>query len=433
MQSFGIMSSSSGPKDTMNKSGSNVPHQPTDRSPGALSGSSEATGSIVSHEYSSSRAVMDERGCLISSNEQKMSDGSKQTISSTTSADNEAIHLVIQNNRIQAPNGNSTQHQSSSGVEKGSSLSNLTAIPSKTQDGIVGASVQGSGGHQNGHGHTSMSGGSMSTTHSPTASPPPSILTHQQQQQQQQRLHPDSRSPLHNPSINNVGNAAMPIPTDVAIDIDSILNSPRPKDEIVEKSPGGRYLRFSEKLGSGAYKDVYRAYDTSEGIEVAWNVVNLTGVPKGERQYIVNEVRLLEKLNHSNIISFHGSWVNRELEQVIFVTEILSSGTLKSFINKVQVIRYKIAKRWAIQILKGLEYMHSQDPPIVHRDLKCDNIFINGTSGDLRIGDLGLSTVISKKSKVCTNTYMDLDLNDICMCQIQLKSNLFSRYRYHRC
>lgn len=187
---------------------------------------------------------------------------------------------------------------------------------------------------------------------------------------------------------------------DMKIDIDSILTSPKAKDDIVEQSPGGRYLRFSEKLGSGAYKEVYRAYDTSEGIEVAWNVVHLSGVPKAERQYIVNEVRLLEKLNHSNIISFHGSWVNRGLEQVIFVTEILSSGTLKQFINKVKVIRYKIAKRWAIQILKGLEYLHGHNPPIVHRDLKCDNIFINGTSGDLRIGDLGLSTVIVKRSKV---------------------------------
>ena len=205
----------------------------------------------------------------------------------------------------------------------------------------------------------------------------------------------------------------------IAQTIDSILQSPDAKDEIVEKSPGGRYLRFSEKLGSGAYKDVYRAYDTSEGIEVAWNVVKLTGVPKSERQYIVNEVRLLEKLNHSNIISFHGSWVNRGLDQVIFVTEILSSGTLKSFINKVQVIRYKIAKRWAIQILKGLEYLHNNDPPIIHRDLKCDNIFINGTSGDLRIGDLGLSTVMSNKSKVCVCLYSCYYL--MCECKLQFR------------
>jgi len=175
--------------------------------------------------------------------------------------------------------------------------------------------------------------------------------------------------------------------------------SPSGGHDIVERSPEERYVRFTEKLGSGAYKSVYRAYDTIEGIEVAWNVVNLSGMPKSDRARIVNEVRLLERLHHPNIISFHGSWVNRESEQVLFVTEILSSGTLKRFINKVQVIRWKIAKRWACQILKGLEYLHSHNPPIIHRDLKCDNIFINGTSGDLRIGDFGLSTMISNRNR----------------------------------
>ena len=250
---------------------------------------------------------------------------------------------------------------------------------------------------------------------------PPQPTQPQQQQNFSHKTSPMSQSSLSNippqplqlppqpqlqPShtsthINNFTINPSPSPTN----FDSLLQSPdaeAPKDEIVEKSPGERYVRFSEKLGSGAYKVVYRAYDTIEGIEVAWNVVNLSGVPKAERQYVVNEVRLLEKLNHANIISFHGSWVNREREQVIFVTEILSSGTLKSFITKVQVIRNKIAKRWAVQILKGLEYLHTHDPLIIHRDLKCDNIFINGTSGDLRIGDLGLSTVLmsSNKSKV---------------------------------
>ena len=194
--------------------------------------------------------------------------------------------------------------------------------------------------------------------------------------------------------------AEMSMTTDDDDDENDDVIPPHIQSKIVEKSPAERYIRFKEKLGSGAYKDVYRAYDTIEGIEVAWNVVKLSGVPKAERIRIVNEVRLLERLHHPNIISFHGSWVNRETERVIFVTEILSSGTLKSFVQKVQLIRWKIFKRWAIQILKGLEYLHSQDPPIIHRDLKCDNIFINGTSGDLRIGDFGLSTAISKKNQV---------------------------------
>jgi Protein kinase domain len=87
----------------------------------------------------------------------------------------------------------------------------------------------------------------------------------------------------------------------------------------VETSPQGRYLRFEEKLGSGQYKDVYRAYDTSEGIEVAWNTVNIKLLPKEEKKRIMNEVRLLQNLEHKNLVQFHGSWVNREKEQVLLL------------------------------------------------------------------------------------------------------------------
>jgi hypothetical protein len=61
---------------------------------------------------------------------------------------------------------------------------------------------------------------------------------------------------------------------------------------------------------------VYRAYDTSEGIEVAWNTVNITPLPREEKKRIMNEVRLLQNLEHKNLVQFHGSWVNREKEQV---------------------------------------------------------------------------------------------------------------------
>jgi WNK lysine deficient protein kinase len=42
--------------------------------------------------------------------------------------------------------------------------------------------------------------------------------------------------------------------------------------------------------------------------------------------------------------------------------------------------------------LQGLVYLHGHTPPIIHRDLKSDNIFVNGSSGSLKIGDLGFAT-----------------------------------------
>lgn len=71
----------------------------------------------------------------------------------------------------------------------------------------------------------------------------------------------------------------------------------------------------------------------------------------------------------------------------------------------------KAIKNWTRQILRGLVYLHGHTPPVVHRDLKCDNIFVNGNRGDVKIGDLGLATimqqptaqsVIGKKFLFCT-------------------------------
>ena len=53
-------------------------------------------------------------------------------------------------------------------------------------------------------------------------------------------------------------------------------------------------------------------------------------------------------------------------------------------------------KNWSKQILEGLLYLHTLDPPVIHRDLKCDNIFVNGNQGEVKIGDLGLSTILRK-------------------------------------
>ncbi|KAG0474068.1 hypothetical protein HPP92_015925 [Vanilla planifolia] len=119
---------------------------------------------------------------------------------------------------------------------------------------------------------------------------------------------------------------------------------------------------------------LYRAFDEYEGIEVAWNQVKLHNFLQSpddlERLYC--EIHLLKTLKHKNIMKFYTSWVDTSRRNINFITEMFTSGTLRQ------------------QILMGLVYLHGHDPPVIHKGLKCDNIFINGNQGEVKIGDVGL-------------------------------------------
>ena len=54
-------------------------------------------------------------------------------------------------------------------------------------------------------------------------------------------------------------------------------------------------------------------------------------------------------------------------------------------------------RKWARQILLGLEYLHNKEPTVVHGDLRCDKIYINGHSGEIKISDLGLATLQARR------------------------------------
>lgn len=112
-----------------------------------------------------------------------------------------------------------------------------------------------------------------------------------------------------------------------------------------------------------------------------------------------HEIEILKSVRHPNIITFHEAWYNES--EFVFITELMTSGTLREYIRKLNLPNIKIVKRWCRQILKGLVYLHSHQPTIIHRDIKCDNIFINGAHGEIKIGDMGTAEMkIDKKYTV---------------------------------
>ncbi|XP_048225727.1 serine/threonine-protein kinase WNK1 isoform X2 [Ricinus communis] len=95
-------------------------------------------------------------------------------------------------------------------------------------------------------------------------------------------------------------------------------------------------------------------------------------------------------------MKFYTSWVDTANRNINFVTEMFTSGTLRQYRLKHKRVNIRAVKHWCRQILRGLLYLHSHDPPVIHRDLKCDNIFVNGNQGEVKIGDLGLAAILRK-------------------------------------
>lgn len=175
-------------------------------------------------------------------------------------------------------------------------------------------------------------------------------------------------------------------------------SSERDMEQFVEVDPTGRFGRYSDLLGAGAVKKVYRAFDQEEGIEVAWNQVRLRNFI--EDPVLINrlhsEVKLLRTLKNKYIIVCYNVWLDEEHNLLNFITEVCTSGNLRNYRKKHRHVSLKALKKWSKQLLEGLEYLHTHDPCIIHRDLNCSNIFVNGNSGQVKIGDFGFATITGK-------------------------------------
>ena len=89
---------------------------------------------------------------------------------------------------------------------------------------------------------------------------------------------------------------------------------------------------------------MYKAYDEEEGIEVAWCQVSLDRVGEEEKSHIYKEVEILKQLSHKNILTFFAYFGVPEKNQLVFVTEIMTSGTLKQCASPPRAARCPAAR-----------------------------------------------------------------------------------------
>ena len=153
-----------------------------------------------------------------------------------------------------------------------------------------------------------------------------------------------------------------------------------------------RYM-IQRTIGHGGMGAVYLASDLKRQTNCAIKEMSLSMVPVEERAQAVQnfktEAKLLAGLNHPNLPTFSGFFT--EGQRHFLVMEYVEGMTLDAFLeNNHGPFPERRVLAWAKQLCDVLEYLHSQQPPIIFRDMKPGNIMVM-RNGRIKLIDFGIA------------------------------------------
>lgn len=130
------------------------------------------------------------------------------------------------------------------------------------------------------------------------------------------------------------------------------------------------------------------------GTKVAIKTIQRDSKAKGgDLSAFAKEAELNCKLRHPNIVLFMG--ISIQLKKVCIVTELMARGNVRDLLvagpkDKFVKLDWSLRLQWALDTAQGMAYLHSLNPPMIHRDLKTTNLLVD-RGMNVKICDFGLS------------------------------------------
>nr|KJB28745.1 hypothetical protein B456_005G067300 [Gossypium raimondii] len=146
-------------------------------------------------------------------------------------------------------------------------------------------------------------------------------------------------------------------------------------------------LTIGEQIGQGSCGTVYHGlwYASDVAVKVFPNLEYSDDVIHSFRQ----EVSLMKRLRHPNVLLFMGAVTSPQ--RLCIVTEFLQRGSLFRLLQRnAAKLERKRRVHMALDIARGMNYLHHCNPTIVHRDLKSSNLLVD-KNWTVKVGDFGLS------------------------------------------
>ncbi|HEY7348517.1 MAG TPA: serine/threonine-protein kinase [Ktedonobacterales bacterium] len=160
----------------------------------------------------------------------------------------------------------------------------------------------------------------------------------------------------------------------------------------------GQRYKVIQRLGGGAMGAVFLATDNQRSDErVAIKVPAASRHWRAEyERRVLKEIGILSALQHPNIIAIQDWGQDPQLGPYI-VMEYIEGGSILQLMAKYpgQRLGPLESLRMAATVADALAYAHSRQPPIIHRDIKPDNVLIRSSDGQIKVTDFGLAAVLT--------------------------------------